>query len=223
MDGWPPNREFACPWLRRYVSMKWEKSPRVVLVLQDWGLADDESLKEAMKLLGERTGDRTIKAIFGIPRLKQAIASGSVCIMNAVWGLRRADKNKTGYLGDEVHRAAFPVWAAALKELSPTKVWLGGEWAKWPDLDWGKAEGGQRQIERWCHLSASSFYRISPFFCHILISQQFQQRRHIIQWHHTPQKNIFTYRSHNIAHQPHSMRWLNSHLQKRGFPLVIIR
>lgn len=149
MDGWPPNREFACPWLRRYVSMKWEKSPRVVLVLQDWGLADDESLKEAMKLLGERTGDRTIKAIFGIPRLKQAIASGSVCIMNAVWGLRRADKNKTGYLGDEVHRAAFPVWAAALKELSPTKVWLGGEWAKWPDLDWGKAEGGQRQIERW--------------------------------------------------------------------------
>lgn len=153
-DGWPDDG-YACAWLRWYFSLNHGKTPSIVFVLQDWGLADDESLAEAMKLLNKGEGDRTIKAVFEHSQLKAKIKTGEVCVMNAVWGLRNT-KNKTGYLGTEIHAAAFPIWATALKNLSPAKVCLCGEWAKWPKVDWGVGEEGPCQIARWIRWSRCS-------------------------------------------------------------------
>ena len=153
MESWPGD-VYACPWLRWYFSVHHKKGPTVVFVLQDWGIASDETLTEAVELLESQAGDRTIKAITQNRLLSPLIENGSVCVLNAVWGLRKSEK--TGYLGDEIHGLAFPIWVEALKKLRPNVVCLCGEWAKWKDLDWGIEEDGSSQIRRWLKFQPTS-------------------------------------------------------------------
>lgn len=144
LSGWPSG-DYACPWLRWY-SRTTNDRPEVVFILQDWGV-EGESLDEAIDLLEKGEGDPTIRAVTQTMRLN--IKSHTVCVMNAVWGLRKVHSKKTGYLGHEIHRATFPIWAEALQTLDPKVTCLCGEWAKWQDLDWETPECGSTQIGRW--------------------------------------------------------------------------
>jgi hypothetical protein len=147
LENWPLGG-YACPWLRRY-HRRTNDRPEIVFVLQDWGISDGEPLDEAISLLDEGNEgkwDPTIKTIHTV--LGDVIESHQACIMNAVWGLRKSSK-KTGYLGDTIHKAAFPVWANALLQLKPKAVCLCGEWAKWAGLNFEHQESGSDAIERW--------------------------------------------------------------------------
>lgn len=149
LKSWPSG-DFACPWLRWHFYEKRERVPRFVFVLQDWGLADrDESLEQAIGLVGGRNGDRTIKAIARNERLAPGITDGTICVMNAVWGLRNPTESKSGPLGDRIHRASFPMWASTLLKLGPERVFFCGGWAKEKEVAWNSSLNGAQAMETW--------------------------------------------------------------------------
>jgi hypothetical protein len=139
----------ACPNLRFSVSTG--GSPDVILIMQDWGTghdADDAEL--AVPHIGSRTlhecfrennrarADRTLCNLIDAPVQRgsvlnrEAILSGSLYLMNAVWGVRDKSQPKCGLLPARTHDAAFPVWSAVASFFARRKsellVILAGQW-----------------------------------------------------------------------------------------------
>lgn len=123
------------------------KRPRGLLLLQDWGLANDkETLEGATGLVADLlTGkvnpdaDPTQQRLFSSQRAwGKAIQSQDWWVSNAVWALRTKGK-KSGYLCDKIHKAAFPIWlevvAALAKGKDDFKLVVAGAWARFDDRD----------------------------------------------------------------------------------------
>jgi len=146
--------EFACPWLRwqRHDIENWREREGV-LIMQDWGNVG-ETLDEAIAHLkcpcpGSGAREFTTCNLFENDAWRQAIwgPKPTWLVMNAVWGLRKPKPNgdkasKTGYLGDALHKLAFPIWRKVLAQLSADRnrelhVVFAGSWARFdnPELN----------------------------------------------------------------------------------------
>lgn len=150
LEGWPlDNKVYACPWLRHYVQ-NFSDKPRMVFVLQDWGMVSDSGpLDGAMEAVSTRQNDdRTMREIFMTPGMHEALNSPAICFMNAVWGLRTRGR-KSGPLPDDIHRASFPIWAQALLKLKPDTVCLCGSWARDKKIAMDHAANGASVIKEW--------------------------------------------------------------------------
>lgn len=125
--------EFACPWLRWYFLRHRNKRPETVLVLQDWDAVEPagQSIMDAIKLISSPGGGRGVRNLFGREDTGNGLQNGTLCVMNAVWGLRPEQNLRAkGLLTKSVHRAAWPVWTAALRHLRPTRQLItAGPWA----------------------------------------------------------------------------------------------
>lgn len=157
---------YACPWLRWYCANYSNKTPEVVLVLQDWGVNDGSGIDAAIEEVGLKIGDTTIKNIYAHDKLRKGLSDGSWCVMNAVWGLRKnrpSGERKTGYLGDAIHRAAWPIWSEAVTHLRPKKLITAGDWSFFPNYKWASIPGKSKDIARYFKLwdAWAKYYRAS--------------------------------------------------------------
>jgi hypothetical protein len=138
----------VCPWLhwQRENITEWEEREGI-LIMQDWG-NEPEPLNEAVTHLNRPKAckrEATTWNLFDHPKWNAAIwaENPSWLVMNAVWGIRkskqeRQDADKTGYLGNEVHKKAFRIWGGLLASLAavrrrPVKVVFAGAWARFDD------------------------------------------------------------------------------------------
>ena len=149
LESWPSG-EYVCPWLRWYFSEPRKHRPKIVFILQDWGLfCANEHLADAIQTIASGSnGDRTTQTIAKTAGLQKQLNSGAACIMNAIWGLRNSG-SKTKPLSLSIHRAAFPIWATALLQFKPEIVCLCGAWAKDPQIEWNRRLDGAQAMELW--------------------------------------------------------------------------
>lgn len=160
------------PWLDWKLEHRPDKIPDEVLVLQDWGeerdatdaKADvawlDRCLKRRCKCL-----DPTIRNL--IETRGPEIIDGRFMVMNAVWALRPTGDRRCrcGYLGDQVHKAAFPVWSIVLEWLWESrpdfKLLMGGDWAKWSDQRFGRNTKLKYHFDRWSNWAVGKRFRLN--------------------------------------------------------------
>jgi hypothetical protein len=139
----------ACPNLRFSISTG--GTPKAMLVMQDWGTAHDADDAElAVPDVGSRTlhecfrennrarADKTLRNLIEAPIRhggvlnREAILSGSLFLMNAVWGVRDKSQPKCGLLPTRTHDAAFPIWSAVAslfaQRTNGLLVILAGQW-----------------------------------------------------------------------------------------------
>ena len=146
---------FSDPWLVWHLSRAKKLAPvgpPLVLVLQDWGENLSARAKSDLRergLRGRLPGDpdRTLAVLEKVCGAK--IYSGEVIVFNAVWAFRNT--GKTGYLGDKIHKASFPVWIRMISALSPRHVCLCGAWAKFPETKWNAQIDGDKLVKEWKH------------------------------------------------------------------------
>jgi hypothetical protein len=98
-------------------------------------IAGDRSESKSKEIL-----DKTLRNLVGPESKWHKLfgTNGKWVAMNAVWALRRSDLMKSRYLGDEIHKSAFPVWYQVLSHLKPKRVVVAGGWAtfsKFPSPD----------------------------------------------------------------------------------------
>jgi hypothetical protein len=142
---------FACPWLRYWMDMgKTQDQVQGMLILQDWGLDENGAVDLEYQVKGIQNSfsetpekkfegefeDATIKNMKNVSNLKKKIAEGTLVVMNAVWGCRKKAK-KSGYLGNEIHRAAFPIWSAVVNDFAIKDnffVLFAGDWARFEKM-----------------------------------------------------------------------------------------
>jgi len=123
-----------CPWLEWVKISVPNAEPKGLLLMQDWG-NQPETLSSAVASIGQAATqrhhpDRTLGNLFRTG-WGDAINSGNWIVSNAIWGIRKEGSSKCGYLGDEVHKAAFPVWCKLITSLAhhEFRVLVAGEWA----------------------------------------------------------------------------------------------
>lgn len=125
------------------------ETPHTLFVLQDWGVyssgmtQNSEVAEIRAAITNHATGgtikDQSLRNLFSHIDMT-AFANGSVAIINAIWGVRREGSKASGYLGDTIHKAAFPIWHDVLKALARGQmkhVFFCGEWAKGNGMNWG--------------------------------------------------------------------------------------
>ena len=151
-------------WLDWRTSWPDSRAPvlEAVLVMQDWG--DEHDIEpnpaDAVSWLhnafneSESCSDLTVRNL--ITYCESPIRSGRLLVMNAVWGVRSTitKSDRCGYLGDYIHKLAFPVWSGFLAEIgriqnNPLTLYLAGAWAKWDDQRFGCAVNASDYFHRW--------------------------------------------------------------------------
>ncbi len=134
-----------CPWLewRKKRDQVSNTSPAIVglLLMQDWG-NQNETIESGIQLIDDASynaracTDLTLRNLLD-SGWKKPIVDQIWLVSNAVWGLRK--KPKCGYLGDSIHKAAFPIWMKLVHRLSSAvkngsfKLVVAGEWAVFYD------------------------------------------------------------------------------------------
>jgi hypothetical protein len=155
------DRDFECPWLRWRINDFAKRgiedfNPKGILLMQDWG-SMEQGLQEAVEELevAVRHGseDTTLRNLFN-SEWHNAITSGEWIASNAIWGLRadvdKGPASKCGYLGAELHKAAFSVWSnlvAKIAEVAASPKFtlvVAGDWATFDDFP---GEHGHESLE----------------------------------------------------------------------------
>ena len=129
--------ELNCPYswyfLKKFISGK----IRIVVILQDWDSvplgSEPSSLKVAINELSGNDGDKTLKNLKASGFWK-GFCNHEVFITNAVWGLRPPNLSKSGYLGDKIHKPAYPMWREIICRIDPELVFVCGAWSRWEDM-----------------------------------------------------------------------------------------
>jgi hypothetical protein len=83
----------------------------------------------------------------------EEIQRGRLLVVNAVWGLRPLGSGRVGYLGDAVHKVAFPCWFAVVSALTAVypscSVFVAGDWGRWKDHHIGSTVRGSEYFAAW--------------------------------------------------------------------------
>lgn len=149
MKPFKGDTDLRCPWLHWCLGAASDTLPDGILMLQDWGNAE-ESFDQAIETLDDCLGnyskgqnltgedkDQTLKKLFD-PKRKwgYALKSGRILVMNAAWGLR-ASAEKCGYMGAATHKAAFFTWVKVVRAVAEQNenfcLYVAGEWATFDD------------------------------------------------------------------------------------------
>jgi len=143
--------EYACPWLRWYLRRHRNRAPEVVVILQDWGLGHGErvSIDAAVKEISSPGGNQAMLSIFSREMTSNGLLDGSLCVLTAAWGLRLdLGANQRADLKKAIHAAAWPIWATALRKLSPTKLIVTtGYWT----VDYADEPTADGFLEKWAN------------------------------------------------------------------------
>jgi hypothetical protein len=155
-----PGGVIACPWLN------WRKdypdaTPgkiQGIFIMQDWWNCS-KGLQEDVDYIGKQdfsyTEDRTIRNLYKAKAWKEAIWNDKTWLVtNAVWGLRMQKNGKnqqSGYLGDPIHKAAFPIWSQIIKGFAKRddfKIVFAGGWAVFENAKLNDEEL-KKYLENW--------------------------------------------------------------------------
>jgi hypothetical protein len=189
------SKAIACPWLnwRKDYTDATPGKIQGVFIMQDWWCSSEPKEKDSPEKSLEYhvdyirknnfSSDPTIKNLWNAPSWKKAIWENKTWLVtNAVWGLRKGNIS-SGYLGDTIHKAAFPIWAKLISHFAGNnkdfKVVFAGGWAVFENAkfndknlnqylkNWekwaGKGTGKNDEVSK---LGDTNVYGNAYFCCH---------------------------------------------------------
>jgi hypothetical protein len=156
------SKIIACPWLNWRRPDATRENIQGIFIMQDWWNCSD-GLKADVDYIGKhdfpyngKRKDRTNHNLFKADAWKKAIwCDKTWLVTNAVWGIRKSKSGKnqqSGYLGDPIHKAAFPIWAELVRyfafQKTDFKVVFAGGWAVFENAE-SNDEDLKKYLENW--------------------------------------------------------------------------
>jgi len=156
-----PGGVITCPWLNWWKCQPDASADKIrgIFIMQDWWNCS-KGLQEDVDYIGKQDfsykEDRTIHNLYKAKAWKEAIWNDKTWLVtNAVWGLRMQKNGKnqqSGYLGDPIHKAAFPIWAKLISDIAGNnkdfKVVFAGGWAVFENAKFND-ENLKKYLENW--------------------------------------------------------------------------